>query len=147
MKKVTIVFLALFLVTKSVYPLRMGLEFGVSDKATVGLNLRLVENFELKPALGFTFTEDDNFFALSVDGNFYLPQIQTLQHYAGPGIWFNVNSDDGYVGVNGKYGLRYNINEVLSTFGEIGLNVQFSPFILTTFRGGLGMTFYFPGMK
>jgi hypothetical protein len=125
----------------------MGLDFGVSEKATLGLNLRIVEKFELKPAIGFGFTEDINTFSLSVDGNFYLPQIQTLQHYAGPQIWFMVNSRDGYVGLNGHYGLRYDFNEVISTFGEIGINLQFDPFFLASFRGGLGLTFYFPGMK
>jgi hypothetical protein len=147
MKKVSIILLTIFLASSTVYPIRLGLDFGVFDKPTLGLNLRLVEKFELKPAVGFSISEDDNSFILSVDGNFYLPQIQTLQHYAGPQIWFNVNSDDSYVGVNGHYGLRYDFNEVLSTFGEIGLNIQFSPFLLYSFRGGLGLTFYIPGMK
>jgi hypothetical protein len=151
MKKVSMVLLIVFLASTTVYPFRMGLDFGVSDKATVGLNLRIVDKFELKPALGFGFSENVNNFTLSVDGNFYLPQIQALQHYAGPQIWFNFISndahDDVFAGLNGHYGLRYDINDIISTFGEIGINLQFDPFFLATFRGGLGLTFYFPGIR
>lgn len=155
MKKISVILLTVFLASSSAYSFRMGLDFGVSDKATLGLNLRIVEKFELKPALGFGFTENINHFTLSVDGNFYLPQIQTLQHYAGPQIWFFVVNDDrnqgsndeSRFGLNGHYGLRYDFNDVISTFGEIGLNLQFDPFLLATFRAGLGLTFYFPGMK
>jgi hypothetical protein len=146
MKKLyAIIITALFITQPAAF--KMGLEFSVMEQATVGLNLRLSEKFELKPQLGFSFQEDNNTFRLNVDGNFYLPQIQTLQHYAGPGISLYANTDDVLFSINGHYGLRYDINEIISTFGEIGIGINFDPFILNAFRGGLGVTFYFPGIR
>jgi hypothetical protein len=146
MKKLYAFIIIALVITQSA-AFKMGLEFSVMEQATVGLNLRLTEKFELKPQLGFSFNEDNNMFRLNVDGNFYLPQIQNLQHYAGPGISLLATSGDLFFSLNGHYGLRYDINEIISTFGEIGLGITFDPFILNTFKGGLGLTFYFPGIR
>ena len=69
-----------------------------------------------------------------------------LQHYAGLGLDLDVRSGNngGGFGLDGHYGLRFNINEVLSLFGEIGLKTFFDPFVLRSFRGGVGITFFFP---
>jgi opacity protein-like surface antigen len=147
MKKLSHFLFLIAVFATTAFPFRMGMEFSVSQQATVGLNLRLTEKFELKPQLGFGFAEDNNSFILTVDGNFYLPQMQNLQHYAGPGISFSAYSDDTYFNINGHYGLRYDFNDVISTFGEIGIGLTFDPFMMNTFKGGLGLTFYFPGIK
>lgn len=144
MKKTALVMVVIGLLSTAAYPFRLGLEFSVSDQPTVGVNMRISDLFELKPQMGFSFSENFNTFNLIVDGNFYLPQLQDLQHYAGPGIALYADSDNARFGMNGHYGLRYDINDIISTFGEIGIRIGFDDFFLTTFRGGAGITIFFP---
>lgn len=147
MRKLSLFLFLAVVVSKSAYPLGLGLEFSAGSDITVGVNLRLMEKFELKPQLGFSIIEDASLFALNLDGNFYLPQMQNLQHYVGPGITITAIEGNSNFGIDGHYGLRYNFNDVISTFGEIGLGMNFDPFNLVTFRSGLGLTFFIPGTK
>ena len=84
-----------------------------------------------------------------IDGNFYLPEIPQLQHYAGFGFnMFFQSETDGIVGLDGHYGVRYDINEVFSVFGELGLGINsFDPFDMSTFKSGIGCTIFFPNFK
>lgn len=147
MKKLSLFLLFVVIVSKSAYPLGLGLEFSVDNDVAVGVNLRITEKFELKPQLGFSIVEDASLFNLSLDGNIYLPQMQNLQHYAGPGITFMTFDGNTNFSLDGHYGLRYDFNDIISAFGQIGLGINFDPFALTTFRSGLGLTFYIPGTK
>ena len=147
MKKAAMVLACIGLLSVPAYPFRFGLEFSVYEQPTIGVNLRIVDFFELKPALGFSFSENYNLFDFNVDGNFYLPQIEDLQHYAGPGISLHADSNDNNFGIHGQYGLRYDFNDVLSAFGEIGIRIAFNDFNLRTFRGGAGLTVYFPNFQ
>jgi hypothetical protein len=144
MKKTALVMIVIGLLSTAAYPFRLGLEFSVFDQPTIGANMRISDMFELKPQMGFSFSENFNTFALLVDGNFYLPQIQDLQHYAGPGIALEATSDDVQFGMNGHYGLRYDFNDNISAFGEIGIHIGFDDFYLTTLRSGAGITIFFP---
>ena len=147
MKKAIMTILYVGLLAGSAFPFRMGLEFGVNSVPTIGLNLRVIDFLEVKPQLGFMFSDNYNSFTLGTDVNFYLPGIGDLQHYAGPGIGFNVNTNDADFGLNGHYGLRYDFNEVLSAFGEIGFTMDFDPFVLASSRAGVGLTVYFPNFQ
>ena len=147
MRKTVLATLCIGLLAVSAFPFRMGLEFGVYSTPTVGLNLRVIDFIEVKPQLGFLFSDDYNSFTLGTDVNFYLPQIGDLQHYAGPGIGFNVNTDDSDFQLDGHYGLRYDFNEVLSAFGQIGFTMGFDPLIFASSRAGLGLTVYFPNFQ
>ncbi|MBN1602449.1 MAG: hypothetical protein JW915_12625 [Chitinispirillaceae bacterium] len=144
MRKLSVFLFLAVIISKSAYPLGLGLEFSVDNDIAVGVNLRLTEKFELKPQLGFSIIEDASLFTLNVDGNFYLPQMQNLQHYAGPGISITAFEGNSDFGIDGHYGLRYDFNDIISAFGQIGLGINFDPFALTTFRSGLGLTFYIP---
>ena len=145
MKKVAISILLIGLLAGSAFPFKLGLEFGVSDGALVGANMRFTESFELKPQLGFVFIEDNSFMHLIFDANFYLPEIMELQHYAGPRLDLYVQGDDSKVALDGHYGLLYNFNDVLSMFGQVGLRVEFgnNP-TFGTIRSALECTIYFP---
>ncbi len=147
MKKAMGILACVVLLSSSAYPFRMGLEFQTGSDQRINVNLRLNDLVELKPGLGFKFQENDNQFSIGVDGNFYLPQIQNLQHYAGPGISFKAESNGNNFELHGQYGLRYDFNEILSAFGEIGLGMDFDPFIFRSFRSGVGLTIFFPNFQ
>jgi hypothetical protein len=150
--------LAVGIICCSAYPLKLGLEFRATDDAswevsTIGVNLGITDQFELKPQLGFRLGDSPRM-NLILDGNFYLPDISSLRHYAGFGLHISVwdneennDSDNSDFYLNGHYGLRYDINDVISLFGEIGLNFIFDPFMMVTTRPGLGVTFYFPNFN
>jgi hypothetical protein len=141
-----ILFVAFF--TSAALPFQLGAEFSAGDATMLGLNLRFSHLFELKPQVGFLLSEDINSFYLHCDGNFYFTDIAQLQHYAGFAIIMNtISHTDATFTLNGHYGLRYNFNDVFSIFGEGGIGVIVKPFILSTFKGGLGCTIYFPNFK
>ena len=146
MNKKTLSFCLVGLFCLNASAFQLGLEFGVGNDVHVGTNMRFTELFELKPQLAFGFGEDYGMFDLIIDANFYLPELGELQHYAGPGISLNVESgnNNGVFTLNGHYGLRYNINDIVSIFGQIGFGMEFDPFVLKTFRNGVGITFYLP---
>ena len=147
MKKAASILACVVLLSSSAYPFRLGLEFQTGSDQHIGVNMRINDLVEIKPALGFSFSDNDNRFRLLVNGNFYLPQIMDLQHYAGPGIALDVHNDNTDFSLNGNYGLRYDFNEVLSTFGEVGLVMQFDPFVIRTLRAGVGLTIFFPNFQ
>lgn len=145
MKKFVPALCLFVLMSRSVFSFQLGLEFGVNPNLLMGANMRFSELFELKPQLGFLFKEDFSQLHLIVDGNFYLPEIMDLQHYAGLGLDLDVQSGNGGgFGLDGHYGLRYNINEIVSLFGQVGMRFDFDPFIFQSFRGGAGITIFFP---
>jgi hypothetical protein len=149
MKKVLSILAFVVLLSSSAYPFRLGLEFQATadnhnDLGRVAVNMRLNDLVELKPMLGFKFSENNNRFSIGMDGNFYLPPIQDLQHYAGPGLAFDAFPNGNTFQLHGQYGLRYDFNEILSTFGEIGVGMDFDPFVFGTFRGAVGLTIFFP---
>ena len=147
MKKVLSIVACVVLLSSSAYPFRLGLEFQTGSSQSIAVNMRLNDLVELKPSLGFSFSENNNTFSIGADGNFYLPQIQDLQHYAGPGISFRADPNSNNFELHGQYGLRYDFNEILSTFAEIGLGMDFDPFVFGTFRGGVGLTIFFPNFQ
>ncbi|NLD99390.1 MAG: hypothetical protein GX640_05900 [Fibrobacter sp.] len=144
MKKVKVVLLLVGIFYGSAFPLKLGLEFQAGNQSLVGANLRFTERFELKPQLGLLFRENYSQFQLVVNANFYLPDIGKVQHYAGPGMYLGFASgQDGQFGLDGHYGLRYNINDAISLFGQLGLGFNITPsFQLSTFTSGAGITFY-----
>ncbi|MBN1576497.1 MAG: hypothetical protein JW913_08095 [Chitinispirillaceae bacterium] len=146
MRKTIVSLLIVGIFAATAHPFQLGVEFSVGEIPQVGANMRFNDLFELKPQLEFSFSENNNALGLCIDGNFYLPDISDLQHYAGFGFNFLVQSDyDSYAGLNGHYGLRYNINDIFSIFGELGIWIKrFDPFYMTTFKGGIGCTIYFP---
>jgi opacity protein-like surface antigen len=144
MKKSYLSLLFIITLCTSIYPLRLGVEFIASNQPTLGVNLRLTDVFELKPNLGFAFAENVSVFYLGLDGNYYLPEMGELQHYAGGGFGLNAVTDATRFSLNGHYGLRYDVNEIISIFGEGGVQMTFNEFIFSSFMGGVGVTFYFP---
>lgn len=142
MKKVAISMLLVCLFCSSAFSFKLGLEFQAGDQMLIGANLRFSDFFELKPQLGFRFSEFHDEFDLIASGNFYLKDLGQLQQYIGPGIHL-VFSEESSFGLDGHYGLRYNINDVLSIFGQVGLGMIFTPdFEVATFSTGVGLTFY-----
>ncbi len=126
----------------SAFPFKLGLEFQAGQQMLVGGNLRFSEFFELKPQLGFVFSEFIDEFDLVVNANFYLADLGKLKQYVGPGVNFAF-SDPTRFGLSGNYGLRYDINDALSIFGQVGLGMIFTPdFEISTFSSGVGLTFY-----
>jgi len=145
--------LAVVLLSSSAFPITLGLEFKASGDEVVALNIGFSDQFELKPQVGFQLG-DAAHLNLIIDGNIYLPDISPLRHYIGPSLIFstwdngNSNADNTSFYLGGHYGLRYNVNEVISLFGEIGIILDFDPdFAMTSFRPGLGCTFYLPAFN
>ena len=144
MKKLFFSLLMVGLLYGNVYALKFGLEFQAGSQVLVGANFRLSHFIELKPQLGLRFANDNNFFQLNANGNFYFPDLGKLQHYAGFEILISkaTNRDTDF-GLGGHYGLRYDINEVVSLFGEAGLIFMITPSSsLITNSSGVGVTFY-----
>lgn len=144
MKKTIMSVLMVGLLCSSAFPFKLGLEFQAGDQLFIGTNMRFSDFFELKPQLGFQFADDYDVFNLLVSGNFYLPDLGKLQHYAGLGIDLGfVSDEDAQFVLDGHYGLRYDINEVVSIFGQVGLGFVLAPeFAMTTYSSGAGITFY-----
>ncbi len=145
MKKAVMSMIIVGLLSASAFPFKLGLEFQAGEQMVVGANMRFSELFELKPKLGFLFSDPVNLFSLVVDGNFYLPDLGELQHYAGFGVNLAIVSEDdaSEFGLDGHYGLRYDINEVVSIFGQVGLGMIFTPdFVMSTYSTGAGVTFF-----
>jgi|GEM_PF-3832872 len=146
MKKIVASLLFVAIAATAAYPFKLGIEFSAGASEQIGANLRFNDLFEFKPQIGFSFSDDDNRFNLLLDGNFYLPDIEELHHYAGFGLGMFFQTDtDGRINLNGHYGLRYDVNDIVSLFGEGGLSMVFDPFVMATFKGGVGCTFYIPG--
>ena len=142
MKKLTLSILIIGLSCGNVFPFKLGLEFQAGQQMLFGANMRFSDLFELKPQLGFIFSDFQDEFDLVVNGNFYLSDLGQLQQYVGPGINFAF-SDETSFGINGNYGLRYDINDALSIFGQVGLGMIFTPdFSIGTYSTGVGLTFY-----
>jgi hypothetical protein len=142
MKKMAVSMMMVGLLYASAFPFKLGLEFQAGGQMLFGGNLRFSDFFELKPQLGFIFSEPRDEFDLAINANFYLSDLGRLQQYVGPGVDFAI-SDESSFGINGNYGLRYNINDAISIFGQIGLGMIFTPdFALATYSSGVGLTFY-----
>jgi len=142
MKKLVFSMLIVGLFCGNVFPFKLGLEFQAGQQMLFGANMRFSDFFELKPQLGFIFSDFQDEFDLVVNGNFYLSDLGQLQQYVGPGINFAF-SDETRFGINGNYGLRYDINDALSIFGQVGLGMIFTPdFSISTYSSGVGLTFY-----
>ncbi len=142
MKKLTLSMLIVGLLCTSAFPFKLGLEFQAGQVMLFGANLRFSDFFELKPQLGFMFDDDRDEFDLAVNANFYLSDLGRLQQYVGPGVNFAF-SDNSSFGINGNYGLRYDINDAVSIFGQVGLGMIFTPdFSISTYSSGVGLTFY-----
>ena len=142
MKKLVFSMLIVGLFCGNVFPFKLGLEFQAGQQMLFGANMRFSDFFELKPQLGFIFSDFQDEFDLVVNGNFYLSDLGQLQQYVGPGINFAF-SDETRFGINGNYGLRYDINDALSIFGQVGLGMIFTPdFFISTYSSGVGLTFY-----
>lgn len=144
MKKLLLSTLIIGVLSSSAFPLQFGLEYSAGYRSIVGANLRISDVFEFKPQLGFMFSDAYNNLNLIFNGNYYFADYSGLQQYAGGAFDMAVGDGDSDFMINGHYGMRYNINEILSLFGEAGLNMHFDPFILTTFTGGVGITFFIP---
>lgn len=144
MKKIVMSLVFAGLLCSSVYSFDFGLEFQAGENILIGTNMRFTDQFELKPQLGFLFSDPTDLFLLAVDANYYLPQLGNLDHYLGGGINLGIVSEgDETFGINGHYGLRYGINEIVSIFGQIGLNFVFTPdFAMNTTSSALGVTFF-----
>lgn len=80
-----------------------------------------------------------------VAANLYLKKMQDLQHYIGIGasIYSLLPAYEKNVMLNIHYGLRYDLNKILSTFGEFGVQTNFHPKV-QSFSTGIGLTFYVP---
>ena len=142
MRKLALSILIIGLFCGNVFPFKLGLEFQAGQQMLFGANMRFSDLFELKPQLGFIFSDFQDEFDLVVNGNFYLSDLGQLQQYVGPGINFAF-SDETSFGINGNYGLRYDINDALSIFGQVGLGMIFTPgFSISTYSTGVGLTFY-----
>lgn len=142
MKKIALSMLIVGLLCSSAFSFKFGLEFQAGDQMLFGANMRFSDFFELKPQLGFEFAEFNDEFDLSVNGNFYLSDLGQLQQYVGPGIHL-IFRDESSFGIDGHYGLRYNINDALSIFGQVGLGMIFTPdFRINTYSTGVGLTFF-----
>lgn len=142
MKKLTLSMLIVGLLCTSAFPFKLGLEFQAGQVMLFGANLRFLDFFELKPQLGFMFDDERDEFDLAVNANFYLSDLGRLQQYVGPGVNFAF-SDNSSFGINGNYGLRYDINDAVSIFGQVGLGMIFTPdFSISTYSSGVGLTFY-----
>lgn len=142
MKKLTLSMLIVGLLCTSAFPFKLGLEFQAGQVMLFGANLRFSDFFELKPQLGFMFNDDRDEFDLAVNANFYLSDLGRLQQYVGPGVNFAF-SDNSSFGIKGNYGLRYDINDAVSIFGQVGLGMIFTPdFSISTYSSGVGLTFY-----
>ena len=146
-----IITLILFLFSSGYPQIKFGIDFTVGSSNYVGPNIRFSHFYELKPLFAIAIIDDrSDAFGIIINNNFYLKDIGKLQNYLGVAIGY-INSMDDIVRVNdgamligGQYGLRYNFNEIVSIFGEIGLISSVDPFIMTTGKSGLGVTFYFP---
>lgn len=149
MKKSAVTLLIIGLMCGSAFSLNLGVEFQFGNSivvsqsdVVVGANLRLSDKFEVKPQLGLVLG-DINVFLLIADGNYYLPDLGKLQNYVGAGLGLGFQKDvDAEIALNGHYGVRYPFNDVVSVFGQVGLNFTLSPeFIMNTFSSGVGLTF------
>lgn len=144
MKKIVLSMFIIGLLSSSAFPFKLGLEFQAGEQMIAGANMRITDFFELKPQIGFLFGGDDNgIFDLIVSGNFYLSDMGKLQQYVGPGINLEFTSGDNLFGLDGHYGLRYDINDQVSIFGQVGLGMFFTPdFSIFTHSTGVGLTFF-----
>jgi hypothetical protein len=122
-----------------------GIEFSAGSSQNVGVNVRFSDLYEMKPGIGFRVSENDVVFAFSMDNNFYFISGFDLSHYAGVGVGItaiNNDNDDVDVTIDGHYGLRYDINAIVSIFGDLGLAFDIDPLVFRTFRSALGCTFF-----
>ena len=142
MKKLLLSTLIIGILSGNAFSLQFGLEYTAGTQSIVGANLRISDVFEFKPQLGFVFSDDFNGLNLIFNGNYYFTDYSGLQQYAGGALDMFVGDGNSEFMINGHYGMRYDINEVLSLFGEAGLNILFDPFVLSTFTGGVGITFF-----
>lgn len=152
----TAVMLLVGLMCGSAFSFNLGANFGFVNNATKGgtgtevsARIGLTEKMELAPRLGFCFG-DGSTFAIGADFNYYLSSIGDLQQYLGGGLDFSKTAvligvsktSDSYFGINGHYGLRYDFNDVVGVFGQVGLDIPFAPdFMFGTFSSGVGLTF------
>jgi hypothetical protein len=147
MKKALAVLLCAGLFTAAC-PFQLGLDFSIGTKSQISANMRFNHLFELKPQVGFGIRKNMNSLNPGIDANFYLPDISGLQHYVGAGLdVYTAEGTQGTFEIGGHYGLRYNVNEIISIFGEIGIAVDNDPFVMSSFTEGIGCTIYFPGSK
>jgi hypothetical protein len=130
---------------------QFGIDFTVGSSNFVGPNIRFSHLYELKPLFAISIIDNkSDAIGIIINNNFYLKDIGRLQNYIGFAIGY-INSMDDFIVVNngamligGQYGLRCNLNEIVSIFGEIGVVSSIDPFFMTTAKSGLGVTFYFP---
>jgi hypothetical protein len=144
MKKTMMSMLIIGALCGSAFPLKLGLEFQIGSDLLVGANLRITDMVELKPQIGFQASDNHGAFQLAFSGNFYLPNLGDLQHYAGAGfgLGFAKNTDTEFE-LDGHYGVRYDINDIFGVFGELGLLFNLAPsFYMSTYKAGVGCTFY-----
>ncbi len=125
----------------------VGFEFSVDPSRVVGMNIRFNDLYELKPGLGFRLSDNETIFNLAIDNNFYFISGFDLSHYAGFGFAIQIaerdnGGDDTDITLDGHYGLRYDINDVISLFGDLGLAFAIDPWVFRTFRSGVGVTFF-----
>ncbi|MBN1983610.1 MAG: hypothetical protein JW795_18890 [Chitinivibrionales bacterium] len=148
-KQLMLIAACITVVFSSASALEMGLEFKAGAQNWVGANLRFSDFYELKPSILLLFSDDENYNTVGVcaDNNFYLPELKTLQQYAGFTIGYGIPNylpaESFFLG--GHYGLRYNLTEdIISIFGEVGFLQTFDPVIFSTLTSSLGVTFYLP---
>lgn len=149
MKKLLLSTMIIGVLAGNAFPLQFGLEYMTGAQSIIGTNLRINDVFEFKPQLGFSFSDPGSNLQLILNGNYYFTESSGLQQYAGGALDMvfgdNVFGQDiSNIMINGHYGMRYDINEVLSLFGELGINMDFDPFVLSTFTGGMGLTIFIP---
>jgi hypothetical protein len=131
-----------------------GIEFTMGNSYVLSLDIHTSNFFELKPQVEFNptfslinFDPAVNFYLYDSRDCFFrvdethLIKIPKLQIYCGLGITFPVNGNNSTVGFLLDYGLRYNINEILSLVGQIGAEAKGNPF-RPAFNGGLGFSLY-----
>ncbi len=144
MRKMIKTLVMIGLLCGSAFPFKLGLEFQAGSQLLVGANMRFSDLLEIKPQLGFKINDASSQFDMAVSGNFYLPELGDLQHYAGAGLFLNVYEEqDEQFGIDGHYGLRYDINKIFGIFGQVGLAMNLAPeFEMASFSSGVGCTFY-----
>ncbi|NLP01646.1 MAG: hypothetical protein GX089_04055 [Fibrobacter sp.] len=144
MKKTMMSMLIIGALCSSAFPLKLGLEFQTGSDHLVGANLRITDMVELKPQIGFQASDNHGAFGLAFSGNFYLPNLGDLQHYAGAGFRLDfIKDSDTQFGLDGHYGVRYDINDIFGVFGELGVLFDLAPsFFMSSYKAGVGCTFY-----
>ena len=151
LKKIIFSVVALSMFNFSVFATQLGFEFFSNSTPWLNANILVNEAIELKPGIQLHFGDNINTIGIGFDFNYYLSPIKPFNHYIGAGISFvsieyenPLINDETSISFNGHYGLRYTLNEHMSIFGELGVNLKFSPTVFSTQRPGLGVTFYLP---